>query len=86
MAFEPIQPEHHHLEFDSVTFQHGDRTVIDDVSSSVPEGQRLAVVGPPGAGKSTLLQLLARFYDVDAGLPLPGLAHGPPGDKSAHPP
>jgi ATP-binding cassette subfamily B protein len=27
----------------------------------------LAVVGPSGAGKTTLLQLLARFYDVDAG-------------------
>ncbi|WP_344394830.1 ABC transporter ATP-binding protein [Actinomadura alba] len=42
--------------------------MFDDVSLSVPEGQRLAVVGPSGAGKSTLLQLLARFYDVDAGV------------------
>jgi ATP-binding cassette subfamily B protein IrtB len=64
---EPIQPERHDLEFESVTFRHGRRTVIDDVSLSVPAGQRLAVVGPSGAGKSTLLQLLARFYDVDAG-------------------
>ncbi|RVX43832.1 ATP-binding cassette subfamily B protein [Nonomuraea polychroma] len=67
-ARQPIQPERHDLEFESVTFQHGDRTVIDDVSLSVPEGQRLAVVGPSGAGKSTLLQLLARFYDVDSGV------------------
>jgi ATP-binding cassette subfamily B protein len=64
---EPIQPQRHDLEFDSVAFRHGDRTVIDGVSLSVPEGQRLAVVGPSGAGKSTLLQLVARFYDVDAG-------------------
>jgi ATP-binding cassette subfamily B protein len=35
---------------------HGDRTVIDGVSLSVPQGQRLAAVGPSGAGKSTLLQ------------------------------
>jgi ATP-binding cassette subfamily B protein len=64
---EPVQPTRHDLEFESVDFRHGDRTVFDHVSLSVPEGQRLAVVGPSGAGKSTLLQLLARFYDVDAG-------------------
>ncbi|RDI52830.1 ABC transporter ATP-binding protein [Nocardia mexicana] len=64
---EPVRPIRHDLEFESVAFRHGDRTVIDDVSLSVPAGQRLAVVGPSGAGKSTVLQLLARFYDVDAG-------------------
>ncbi|UGT69312.1 ABC transporter ATP-binding protein/permease [Nocardia gipuzkoensis] len=66
-ALEPIPPKGHALAFESVTFQHGGRTVIDNVSLSVPEGRRLAVVGPSGAGKSTLLQLLARFYDVDKG-------------------
>jgi ATP-binding cassette subfamily B protein IrtB len=66
-AQEPVEPTRHDLEFSSVTFRHGDRTVLDDVSLSVQEGQRLAVVGPSGAGKSTLLQLLARFYDVDTG-------------------
>ncbi|MEU0399887.1 ABC transporter ATP-binding protein [Streptomyces sp. NPDC006197] len=64
---EPRQPTGHDLEFDAVTFRHGDRTVFDHASLTVPQGQRLAVVGPSGAGKSTLLQLLARFYDVDQG-------------------
>ncbi|MER7035476.1 ABC transporter ATP-binding protein, partial [Streptomyces albidoflavus] len=64
---EPLQPDGHDLEFDSVTFRHGDRTVFDHASLTVPQGQRLAVVGPSGSSKSTLLQLLARFYDVDAG-------------------
>ncbi|MEV5545946.1 ABC transporter ATP-binding protein [Streptomyces sp. NPDC052309] len=66
-AAEPVQPVGHDLRFESVTFHRGGRTAIDDVSLSVPEGQRLAVVGPSGAGKSTLLQLLARFHDVDTG-------------------
>jgi ATP-binding cassette, subfamily B, bacterial IrtB/YbtQ len=64
---EPVQPVGRGIEFESVTFRHGNRTVFDNVSLSVPEGQRLAVVGPSGTGKTTLLQLLARFYDVDAG-------------------
>ncbi|SCK41109.1 ATP-binding cassette, subfamily B [Streptomyces sp. WMMB 714] len=67
VAPDPVQPTAHDLEFDAATFRHGDRTVLDGVSLAVPEGQRLAVVGPSGAGKSTLLQLLARFYDVEAG-------------------
>ncbi|GAA2278374.1 ABC transporter ATP-binding protein [Nonomuraea roseoviolacea subsp. roseoviolacea] len=66
-APEPVQPVRHDLEFASAVFRHGDRTVLDGVSLSVPEGRRLAVVGPSGAGKSTLLQLLARFHDVDGG-------------------
>ncbi len=64
---DPINPMGHDLAFEFAAFQHGDRKVIDNLSLSVPEGQRLAVVGPSGAGKTTLLQLLARFYDVDAG-------------------
>jgi ATP-binding cassette subfamily B protein len=64
---DPVRPERHDLEFESVTFRHGDRTVLGGVSLSVPQGQRLAVVGPSGAGKTTLLELVARFYDVDAG-------------------
>ncbi|MEU3691252.1 ABC transporter ATP-binding protein [Streptomyces narbonensis] len=64
---DPVEPVLHDLEFESVTFRHGDRTVIDGLSLSVPQGQRLAVVGPSGSGKSTLLQLSARFHDVDGG-------------------
>ncbi|NEW40130.1 ABC transporter ATP-binding protein [Nocardia cyriacigeorgica] len=64
---EPTQPLSHALEFDAVTFGHGDRTVIDDLRLTVPHGRRVAIVGPSGAGKSTVLQLVARFHDVNTG-------------------
>lgn len=64
---DPVRPGRHDLEFESVSFRHGDRQVFDNVSLTVPPGKRLAVVGPSGAGKTTMLQLLARFYDVDSG-------------------
>src|SRR5262249_21883820 len=35
------------------------RTIIDDLSFEVEDGNRLALIGPNGAGKSTLLRLLA---------------------------
>ncbi|MGW0122114.1 ABC transporter ATP-binding protein [Streptomyces sp. NPDC003327] len=64
---EPVEPVGHGLDVEAVTFRRDEHTVFDGLSLSVPEGQRLAVVGPSGAGKSSLLQVLARFYDVDAG-------------------
>ncbi|MFD5326892.1 ATP-binding cassette domain-containing protein [Streptomyces sp. NPDC127092] len=63
----PVEQFGHSLELESVAFRHDDHTEFDGLSLSVPDGQRLAVVSPSGAGKSPLVQLLARFYDVDAG-------------------
>jgi len=39
------------------------RSVLKDVTISVADGERLALVGPTGAGKSTLAKLMARLYD-----------------------
>ncbi len=54
--------------FDHVTFAYDQRrTILHDVSFTVPAGQRVAIVGSSGAGKSTISRLLFRFYDVDSG-------------------
>jgi ATP-binding cassette subfamily B protein len=50
---------------------HG-RRVLDGVDLEVPAGTTCAIVGPSGAGKSTLLNLVARFWDPDAGLVMLG--------------
>ena len=49
-----------------------DRRVIDDVSLRIPQGTSCAIVGPSGSGKTTLVNLMARFWDVDAGAVLLG--------------
>jgi ATP-binding cassette subfamily B protein len=45
----------------SLSFSHGDRKVVDDVSFDVPAGGSLAIVGRTGSGKSTIATLLARL-------------------------
>jgi len=42
-------------------------TIIDDVSLTVRQGDRLALTGKNGAGKSSLLRLLAGVYAPDSG-------------------
>ena len=49
-----------HLEFPT-------RTVFDEVTLGIDEGDRIGVVGRNGDGKSTLLKLLAGRLDPDAG-------------------
>ena len=54
--------------FDRVTFSYDQRrTILHDISFTVPAGHRVAIVGSSGAGKSTISRLLFRFYDVDSG-------------------
>ena len=44
-----------------------DRTILQDVSLTIPQGSFVSLVGESGCGKSTLLNLIPRFYDVTGG-------------------
>lgn len=47
------------LGINNVFIKYGDRTVLDRISLSINEGDRVGLVGLNGAGKSTLLKIMA---------------------------
>ena len=57
------------IRLENATFRYpGTRkTVLDDVTVTLPAGSTVAVVGENGAGKSTLVKLLCRLYSPTAG-------------------
>ena len=56
------------IDFVDVTFGYDPATpVISDLTLTIQEGERIAVVGETGAGKSTIAKLAARFYDPQIG-------------------
>ena len=56
------------IRFENVSFDYdARRTIIRNISFEVPNGKKVALVGPTGAGKSTISRLLFRFYDPKEG-------------------
>ncbi len=56
------------IKFDQVSFDYDvRRTIIKNISFAVPNGKKVAIVGPTGAGKSTISRLLFKFYEPKAG-------------------
>ncbi|MHC1722356.1 MAG: ABC transporter ATP-binding protein [Aminipila sp.] len=56
------------VEFKHVKFGYvPEKTIIQDFSTKIKPGQKVAIVGPTGAGKTTIMNLLMRFYELDGG-------------------
>ncbi len=55
------------LEFKNITYRIAGRTLIDDVTLSIPTGHHVGLVGPNGTGKSTLFKLIAEELNLDSG-------------------
>src|SRR5262249_5324713 len=54
--------------FERVSFAYDHKKpIFDQLSLTIPAGQRLGLIGHSGAGKTTLVTLLMRLYEVQAG-------------------
>lgn len=57
------------IEFKDVLFTYdgNDKPTINNFSTKIKPGQKVAIVGPTGAGKTTIVNLLMRFYEINGG-------------------
>jgi len=65
----PQVPADNSIKVKNVSFKYPDavKNAVESVSIDIPEGSRIAFVGPSGGGKTTLAGLIARFFDVADG-------------------
>ncbi len=61
------------LKAEKVTVRYGERTVVDDVSFALEEGQWLMLAGPNGAGKSTLIHAVSQGTSYSGKITLAGM-------------
>ena len=57
------------IEFKNVTFKYPntENIILKNLSFSIKDGEKIAVIGENGAGKSTIIKLLLRLYEPDSG-------------------
>jgi ATP-binding cassette subfamily C protein LapB len=57
------------IAFDKVSFSYPnvDRQVLDNVSFTINQGEKVAIIGRIGSGKSTVARLIMGLYDPDEG-------------------
>ncbi len=55
------------LQIEHLTVNYGERTVLWDISCSIPPGKLVGVIGPNGSGKSTLLKACAGVIPIISG-------------------
>jgi ABC-type Mn2+/Zn2+ transport system ATPase subunit len=78
----PPPPEHDHaaspIEVNNLTVGYDGRLALQDISFTIEQAQRVAVVGPNGSGKTTLFKVLAGTLSPDVGT-VQVFGHGPCG-------
>lgn len=64
----PLVPEDSSVSFEHVAFAYTPgEPVLRDVSFTAPAERLTAIVGDSGSGKSTIMNLIAKYYEPDAG-------------------
>ncbi len=52
---------------ENVSFSHGNRVILDDISMGIPRGKVTTIMGPSGTGKTTALRLITGQLLPDSG-------------------
>lgn len=55
------------LEFQNVSFDNDDNTILKNLSVSIDKGDFISIVGPSGSGKSTFLKLCSHLISPTSG-------------------
>ncbi|SMB85405.1 iron complex transport system ATP-binding protein [Pasteurella testudinis DSM 23072] len=55
------------LEIKHISKKYGEKTILNDISLTIPQGKITSFIGPNGAGKSTLLAIISRLLKADSG-------------------
>ena len=65
-----VKEENKGIDLENINFKydpHALKTIIDDVSLTIPKGKVTAIVGASGSGKTTLIKLMLGYYPVLGG-------------------
>ncbi|WP_294596504.1 ABC-F family ATP-binding cassette domain-containing protein [uncultured Rikenella sp.] len=56
-----------HLQVEALTKSFGERTLFENITFGISEGERIGLIAANGAGKTTLLNIIAGRMDYDSG-------------------
>ncbi len=55
------------IQAQKISKTYGDKTILDEVSFSISNGDKIGMIGPNGTGKTTLLKILLEIEEPDRG-------------------